>query len=244
MWSTDSLASIKLADLDVICAVLGCEVGELLIPEPEKVTRPVDHRHGGPLAAAASGEPPGPQAQGRGRTLAAAGLMGGISPGKPATSCAECFAWGVLAGHCCRACYTFRNLHPSGRCTACQRTVPIKDGYCRLCRLHVLDDAKAAGKTAVSEPFLRRVRCQQLFFARQHRGHYRIPGRARLGKHGTRGQRPTPMGAELRDPPRGGGATPTPARSSPRLPPFRPPEGCGPGQPHPHARPSRRPGLR
>ncbi|MDF3313802.1 helix-turn-helix domain-containing protein [Rhodococcus sp. T2V] len=30
MWSTDSLASIKLADLDAICTVLGCEVGELL----------------------------------------------------------------------------------------------------------------------------------------------------------------------------------------------------------------------
>ncbi|WP_433873267.1 helix-turn-helix domain-containing protein [Saccharopolyspora sp. CA-218241] len=27
-------ASIKLDDLDVICAVLGCEIGELLIPEP------------------------------------------------------------------------------------------------------------------------------------------------------------------------------------------------------------------
>jgi hypothetical protein len=28
---------LKLDDLDVICAVLGCEVGELLIPEPDKV---------------------------------------------------------------------------------------------------------------------------------------------------------------------------------------------------------------
>ncbi|MCE7004904.1 helix-turn-helix transcriptional regulator [Kibdelosporangium philippinense] len=39
LWSGEP-ASIKLDDLDVVCAVLGCEVGELLIPEPEKVTRP------------------------------------------------------------------------------------------------------------------------------------------------------------------------------------------------------------
>lgn len=130
--------------------------------------------------------------------------MGGISPGKPAASCVECFAWGVLPGYCCRACYTFRNLHPPGRCAACHRTVPIKEGYCRLCRLQALADAKAAGKTAVSEPFLRRVRSQQLFFARMHRDHYRIPGRARLGKGGTRGRRPRPLGPERRDSTRAG----------------------------------------
>lgn len=39
LWSGQP-ASIKLADLDVICAVLGCEIGELLIPEPEKLPQP------------------------------------------------------------------------------------------------------------------------------------------------------------------------------------------------------------
>jgi DNA-binding Xre family transcriptional regulator len=39
LWSGQPI-SVKLADLDVICAVLGCEVGELLIPEPDKVPRP------------------------------------------------------------------------------------------------------------------------------------------------------------------------------------------------------------
>lgn len=39
LWS-GCPASIKLDDLNVICAVLGCEVGELLIPEPDKVSRP------------------------------------------------------------------------------------------------------------------------------------------------------------------------------------------------------------
>ncbi|MGP3684629.1 helix-turn-helix domain-containing protein [Streptomyces sp. IBSNAI002] len=36
LWSGDP-ASVKLADLDVLCAVLGCGIGDLLIPEPEKV---------------------------------------------------------------------------------------------------------------------------------------------------------------------------------------------------------------
>jgi DNA-binding Xre family transcriptional regulator len=38
LWSGNP-ASVKLSDLDVICAVLGCGVGELLIPEPDKVAR-------------------------------------------------------------------------------------------------------------------------------------------------------------------------------------------------------------
>lgn len=38
LWSGQP-ASIKLADLDIICAVLGCSVSELLIPEPDTVTR-------------------------------------------------------------------------------------------------------------------------------------------------------------------------------------------------------------
>lgn len=124
--------------------------------------------------------------------------MGGIRPDKPAASCAECLCWGVLPGTCCRSCYTFRNLHPPGCCNAWQRIVPVKDGYCRLCRAQALADAKAAGKTAVSEPFLNAVRYQQLFFSRMHRDHYRVPGRNRLGKAGTRGRqvrRPGPITA-------------------------------------------------
>ena len=39
LWS-GSPASVKLDELDVICAVLGCGVEELLLPEPGKVTRP------------------------------------------------------------------------------------------------------------------------------------------------------------------------------------------------------------
>jgi len=38
LWSGQPI-SVKLEDLDVMCVVLGCQIGELLIPEPEKVAR-------------------------------------------------------------------------------------------------------------------------------------------------------------------------------------------------------------
>jgi site-specific recombinase XerD len=112
--------------------------------------------------------------------------MGGIRHDKPAASCAECFSWGVLPGQCCRACYTFRQLHDHGECAACQRIVPTNKGYCRLCWLQALHEAKAAGQSHVSEPFLLGLRHHQLFFARMHRDYYRVLGRTRLGKPGRR----------------------------------------------------------
>jgi DNA-binding Xre family transcriptional regulator len=39
LWSGQP-ASVKLGDLDVFCAVLGCGVADLLIAEPEGVARP------------------------------------------------------------------------------------------------------------------------------------------------------------------------------------------------------------
>jgi DNA-binding Xre family transcriptional regulator len=41
LWSGTPV-SVRLDDLDVICAVLGCAIGDLLIPEPEKVPAPAD----------------------------------------------------------------------------------------------------------------------------------------------------------------------------------------------------------
>ncbi|WP_435107911.1 helix-turn-helix domain-containing protein [Nocardiopsis synnemataformans] len=55
LWSGDP-ASIKLDDLDVICAVLDCGPQDLLIPEPEKVRRPQEESP--QKAAAATGSPP------------------------------------------------------------------------------------------------------------------------------------------------------------------------------------------
>ncbi|MGH2689571.1 MAG: helix-turn-helix domain-containing protein [Actinomycetota bacterium] len=39
LWSGHP-ASIKLDDLDVVCAVLGCTPDELLVPEPQRVAAP------------------------------------------------------------------------------------------------------------------------------------------------------------------------------------------------------------
>jgi DNA-binding Xre family transcriptional regulator len=45
LWSGHP-ASIKLDDLDVLCAVVGCGVEELLIAEPAKITRPAGDQPG------------------------------------------------------------------------------------------------------------------------------------------------------------------------------------------------------
>jgi DNA-binding Xre family transcriptional regulator len=40
LWSGQP-ASIKLDDLDIICVVVGCTIADLLVAEPEKVTKSV-----------------------------------------------------------------------------------------------------------------------------------------------------------------------------------------------------------
>ena len=45
LWSGNP-ASIKLDDLDVICAVVGCGIEELLIPEPATVAGPAEQESG------------------------------------------------------------------------------------------------------------------------------------------------------------------------------------------------------
>ena len=70
LWSGNP-ASIKLSDLDVICAVLGCGTAELLIPEPGKAAGPGE-QPGQPAAAAASsgsGWPPVTPRRRDGRSL-------------------------------------------------------------------------------------------------------------------------------------------------------------------------------
>ena len=59
LWSGDP-ASIKLSDVDVICAVLGCGVEELLIPEPDKVTRAVGNRQDQSATASSASSTAGP----------------------------------------------------------------------------------------------------------------------------------------------------------------------------------------
>jgi DNA-binding Xre family transcriptional regulator len=67
LWSGDP-ASIKLSDLDVICAVLGCGVEELLIPEPDKVSRGTEQDQAA-AASSAAGPPPVTPRRRDGRSL-------------------------------------------------------------------------------------------------------------------------------------------------------------------------------
>ena len=56
LWSGRP-ASVKLDDLDVICAVVGCGVEELLIPEPGKIPGRPAEQPGGQAASAPQAGP-------------------------------------------------------------------------------------------------------------------------------------------------------------------------------------------
>ncbi|MFI7644334.1 helix-turn-helix domain-containing protein [Nonomuraea sp. NPDC049400] len=53
LWS-GTPASVKLDELDVICVVLGCDLNELMSPEPDKVTRPGTEQEDQPATAVAA----------------------------------------------------------------------------------------------------------------------------------------------------------------------------------------------
>lgn len=88
------------------------------------------------------------------------------------TGCAECLAWGLT--YCqgvCLACYNFSSRYrgQAGECAACQRRLPLKEGYCRLCWCQARHDRDAgpadARSAVVLAPWLAQVRHHQLFFA-------------------------------------------------------------------------------
>jgi DNA-binding Xre family transcriptional regulator len=68
LWSGDP-ASIKLSDLDVICAVLGCGVEELLILQPELVKRTGEQPDQPAAASSSPGGPPVTPRRRDGRSL-------------------------------------------------------------------------------------------------------------------------------------------------------------------------------
>lgn len=88
------------------------------------------------------------------------------------TSCAECLAWGMT--YCqgvCLACYNFAARYRShaGECAACERRLPLRDRYCRLCWCQAREDrvvtAADARSAVVLAPYLPQVHHHQLFFA-------------------------------------------------------------------------------
>ena len=60
LWSGQPV-SLKLDDLDVICAVLGCEVGDLLIPSRRRSTGPARSRAEGRAGGATGGDAQAPR---------------------------------------------------------------------------------------------------------------------------------------------------------------------------------------
>jgi hypothetical protein len=97
--------------------------------------------------------------------------MGRVSPHKPATSCAGCFAWGVLSGRFCSSCSMFTHNYPGeAECSGCGRVLPVRDGCCRLCWCQARLEANAVGglprgAVSVLSPG-RRLTHHQLFFDR------------------------------------------------------------------------------
>jgi hypothetical protein len=87
---------------------------------------------------------------------------------RPATSCAGCFAWGVLGGRNCGACSGFAHLHDTGQCKACERVVAVREGYCRLCWAQASYEAKHR-QVKYLQPVLEGIAHHQLFFTGMRR---------------------------------------------------------------------------
>lgn len=112
---------------------------------------------------------------------------------RPPSTCTGCLAWGLLPLRLfCGACQSFGVNHEPGECAACRRIVPLKKGYCRLCWAQASLEAKASPQSrgTVLEPFLRKIRYQQLFLADLQRPRMRGP---KVGRQGRRARKPQPQ---------------------------------------------------
>ena len=139
LWSGNPNA-VKLADLDVICAVLGCEIGELLVPEPVPDARPADDSQ--PKAAAAAAVPPScPGA-------ATAGPFPRRERRRPPAAARRAVPGEPCIPDVCRGCYDFARRHEPGPCGTCRRDRPLKEGYCRNCWLQAALQAAGTARRA------------------------------------------------------------------------------------------------
>ncbi|MFD8968922.1 helix-turn-helix domain-containing protein [Streptomyces sp. NPDC059568] len=104
LWSGRPV-SLKLEDLDVICVVLGCEISDLLIPEPGKVRCPGPGSAGWrPGGHDRLGGGPGRRAQAPRRPFPAADVTWSPSPwGRSARTSGRPLAQGVSPGGSCPA---------------------------------------------------------------------------------------------------------------------------------------------
>jgi len=113
-----------------------------------------------------------------------------IRDGKPPTSCGDCLAWGVFAGRYCPACAHARQRLPRGTCAGCDRFLPVRRDYCRLCWKQATLETAGCWAPAI-EPFLEAVRHHQLFLAGLHHS-VPAPTGPRLGKNSRKAPHPTP----------------------------------------------------
>lgn len=123
------------------------------------------------------------------------------------TSCTECLAWGLVAGHRCGACSGFAARHPADRCVGCSRRQPVHKRYCRLCWSQARLNASAAQTPVTAEACLPHLRHHQLFFAHMNPRCGRDKKLRRVRQHGPIGRprkpdpppasRPRPVGAQL-----------------------------------------------
>jgi putative transcriptional regulator len=130
LWSGQPV-TIRLDDPGVICEVLGCEPGDLLVREPGKICRDQREDDDAQAAAAAAAAGGGPVIRRRhaGR-FRAARVSAHAPPGdrrrRPRASrlrsCDHCLAWGVLTERLGKACRSFASTrqghaaHPAGTC--------------------------------------------------------------------------------------------------------------------------------
>ena len=127
LWSGQPV-TIRLDDLEVICEVLGCEPGDLLVREPGKIRRDQradddarrlrqgPGRRSGAVTAGVPGRPceRPPPPGGRGRRPRASRLR----------SCDHCLAWGVLTERLCKACRSFASNYRQGSARPAAGTCP------------------------------------------------------------------------------------------------------------------------
>lgn len=111
------------------------------------------------------------------------------------TSCSHCLAWGpTYAQGLCMACYNFAvgYRRPVGDCSTCQRRVPLRKSYCRLCWCQARLDRDATAEKArdrtVLAPYAAKVRYHQLFLADLYQPHAPPPTTPR--QRGAKGRRP------------------------------------------------------
>jgi DNA-binding Xre family transcriptional regulator len=118
LWSGQPV-SLKLEDLDVICVVLGCEIGDLLIPEPEKVSRPGQAETERAAVGAGTTAPAVIPKRGTAGRCRLSELMARFPKGyvKPTSSWPGCLAWGDFRGRLCHTCYMFGRSHETVICT-------------------------------------------------------------------------------------------------------------------------------